>query len=1066
MRFPLAVCVYVCFVVITIPLVGQSPNGNINGLVSDASNAAVAGAEIVAVNDVTGVQYATKTNSEGIYALPNLPPGPYRIQVSKIGFKTVIKPEIVLNVQDALSINFTIPVGAVFEVLTVQGGTPLVNTESAAVSTVVDQTYIKNMPLNGRSFQDLILLTPGVVTQSPQNSSNSFLGQTGEFSVNGQRQESNNYTVDGVSANLGAAAGLNMVIGASSSGSVPTATALGTTQALVSVDDLQEFRVQSSSYSAEYGRTPGGQFSFETKSGTNQLHGTAYDYLRNGIVDAPDWFNDYFGDSEPALRQNDFGGTFGGPVTIPGVYNGAEKTFFFVSYEGLRLAQPQASTTSYVPDVALREAAPPPLRQVLQAFPVPNGLDDTQNGIAQFIGTWSSPAAIDSTSIRFDHVLGDKLRFFFRFSNTTSNSASRGLFSVVLGTPSQAQTTATSAHTYTGGVTFLLTPHLSNLFRMNYSSNQVTGHSVIDSFGGSTPVNLAQLTGLPPSAQVGVLLIYGGYIAPMILTRVSGTQRQWNVVDSAEFSSGRHQVKLGFDFRRLAPIVIPPNLIRNYLYFGHDAVQANSAFVSSTALTSAYPLYLNFSAYAEDRWSLSQRLTLSAGIRWDLNPAPGVTQGLKPYTVQGSNPDKWFLAPQGTPLWRTSWFNFGPRLGVAYVARNKQPSETILRAGGGIFFDTGQQLGSYGFDGPGFQAIGFQSAPFPAPVPTPLIANPPTTPYDAVAIPITFPSHLQLPYTLQWNISLDQGLGKSQALTFSYVGSHAARLLALAEISTPDNPNSGSFLFIRNGLSADYEALESQFRRRLANGLTVLSSYTWSHCIDYGSQNYLLAAQRGNCDFDVRHNLSTAVSYDFPDPGSGTLGRSILRHWGVDDRLILRTSFPVTLNGVQYFDPSTGQLLNSGLDLVSGQPLYLYGATCASTLQALQDLQPMHACPGGRAINPEAFRLPAPDPNGNPVKQGSAPRNFLRGFGAWQMNIAIRREFPIHESLKLQFRIEAFNVFNHPNFGTINSNYCSGAGCSFGQATSTLATSLGSILSPLYQMGGPRSMQFALKLLF
>ena len=261
---------YVVLTLSTVHLLAQSPDGNINGLVSDPSSAAVVGAEVVAVNDVTGVQYTTKTNNDGIYVLPSLPPGPYRLQVSKIGFKTIIKPDIILNVQDALSINFTVPVGAVFEVLTVKGGAPLVNTESAAVSTVVDQTYVKNMPLNGRSFQDLILLTPGITTQTPQMSGagNTGLGLTGEFSVNGQRTESNYYSVDGVSANVGAAAGEPATFGAGTSGSIAASTALGTTQALVSSRvTSQEFRVQSSTYSAEYGRNPGGQFAFETKIG-------------------------------------------------------------------------------------------------------------------------------------------------------------------------------------------------------------------------------------------------------------------------------------------------------------------------------------------------------------------------------------------------------------------------------------------------------------------------------------------------------------------------------------------------------------------------------------------------------------------------------------------------------------------------------------------------------------------------------------------------------------------------------------------------------------------------------
>jgi hypothetical protein len=1067
MRFPYVVLLSACALMLALPLVAQTTNGVINGLVVDPSTHVIVGADVVVVNDVTSLKYTTKTNEDGIYVLPNLPPGPYRLQVSKVGFKTLIKPDIVLNIQDALSINFTLPVGAAFETVTVEGGASMINTTDASVSTVIDHSYVENMPLNGRSFQDLILLTPGIVTQSPQNNGNSFLGQTGEFSVNGQRQESNNYTVDGVSSNVGASAGLSMVTGAGASGSVPAATALGTTQALVSVDDLQEFRVQSSTYSAEYGRSPGGQFAFETKSGTNQWHGTAYDYLRNGFFDAQDWFNDYFVNPEPAVRQNDFGATIGGPLRTPGLHQGKDKTFFFVSYEGLRLAQPQASRVSFVPDNALRASAPYPLNQVLNAFPVPNGFDDTVNGIAQFIGTWSNPSSIDSSSVRFDRAVNDKLRLFFRFSDTLSSSTSRNSVGVVLGNPAVSQTTATSTRTYTAGTSSVFTNRLSNEFRINYTSNEVTGHAEINSFGGSTPTDLFQLTGLGPRAQPGLFLVYGGYTVAIAPTSASAVQRQWNVVDTVNYSWGRHHLRWGIDFRRLTPIATPPSLIQSYLYFSPNAVRTNDALAETIAVAPAYPSYTNSSVFAQDEWRVSERVTLSMGLRWEVNPAPGVTQGLKPYTVEGAGPGTWMLAPEGTPLWRTTWFNFAPRLGVAYVLRNSVGHETVLRGGGGVFFDTGQQVGSFGFDGLGFQAFASQTAPFPSSIATPVIKNPPQTPYDTTAVPIVFPTHLQLPYTLQWNASVGQALGKSQLVTLSYVGSHASRLLTEAEVSTLNNPNSGSFLFIESGLTSDYESLQAQFQRRLTAGLTTLASYTVSHCIDYGSQNYALAAQRGNCDFDVRHNLSAALSYDLPNPGQNEFAKAILQRWGIDDRLIARTAFPVTLNGNQYFDPLTGQLLNSGLDLVSGSPIYLYGANCASILQGLQELQPGQRCPGGRAVNPSAFAAPLADPyTGSSLRQGTAPRNFVRGFGAWQMNVATRRDFSIHEGLKLQFRAEAFNVFNHPNFGTINPTYCSGAGCTFGQATGTLATSLGGILSPLYQMGGPRSMQFALKLMF
>jgi len=241
-RFPLPL--FLLFLILNRAAVGQSPNGTISGLILDPSGRPIVGAEILILNDGTGIRYPGTSNGEGIYAIPNLPPGPYRIQVSRIGFKTLIKPDVVLNVQSAVAINFTLPVGAVSETLTVEGGAPLVNTESAAVSTVVDRNFVENLPLNGRSFQDLILLTPGVLTNSPQASV--LTDSSGQFSVNGQRTESNYYSVDGVSANFGGAVGQPAVT--ANTGSLPASTMLGTTQGPVSVDALEEFRVQSSSY--------------------------------------------------------------------------------------------------------------------------------------------------------------------------------------------------------------------------------------------------------------------------------------------------------------------------------------------------------------------------------------------------------------------------------------------------------------------------------------------------------------------------------------------------------------------------------------------------------------------------------------------------------------------------------------------------------------------------------------------------------------------------------------------------------------------------------------------------
>ena len=203
MRFLPIALVASLVAVIAFPLLAQSPNGSINGLILDPTNKAITGADILVINDATGAKYSTKTNGEGIYVVPNLPPGPYRLQVAKVGFKTLIKPDIVLNVQDALSINFTLPVGAAFETLTVEAGAPLVNTESAAVGTVINRRFVETLPLNGRSFNTLLQLTPGV-TIAPSSVDN---GSPGQFSIAGQRTDSNNFTVDGVSANFGVSPG-------------------------------------------------------------------------------------------------------------------------------------------------------------------------------------------------------------------------------------------------------------------------------------------------------------------------------------------------------------------------------------------------------------------------------------------------------------------------------------------------------------------------------------------------------------------------------------------------------------------------------------------------------------------------------------------------------------------------------------------------------------------------------------------------------------------------------------------------------------------------------------------
>jgi hypothetical protein len=1038
-------------VAVAVPSFAQTETARVSGQITDAAGRSVPKAEVRIVNLATGATSVATTNDDGIYSVIGLIPGRYRITVQKQGFREVIVDGLTLNIQDVVAQNVQLQVGSLSEAVTVTASGVNMNTTDAAVSTVVDRNFIENMPLNGRSFQDLILLTPGIVTVSPQGTSN-VLGYTGEFSVNGQRTEANSYSVDGVSANIGVAIGTVQTPAAS--GSLPASTALGTTQSLVSVDALQEFRVQSSSYSSEYGRNPGGQFSFVTRSGTNDWHGSLFDYLRNDAFDANDWFNNYYDLEKSAERQNDFGGTLGGPIRIPRLYNGKDRTFFFFSYEGLRLIEPQAASVSYVPTAAVRNAAPATLEPIVKAFPlpncgttIPNCSNDLGNGLGEFVGGWSNPSSIDAYSVRLDHALSSNEKVFFRFGSTSSRAASRegGAFA----SPSVEFASKFLTRTYTLGWTSTFSKILTNDLRFNYSSNDATSTQTPTDFADAQAVDLLALQGIPEDAIAGVkvAVLVNGLFPSVFQANYIGKQRVWNLVDGLSQSWGRHQLKFGADYRRLSPAASQFNPFIQYEYLGTSGLDSNRGVAFGETFLPMHPYFQNFSLFAQDEVRVSSRVSLSLGVRWDVNPAPSDSNGRLPYVVQGSSAGTVALAPAGTPLWETDWHSLAPRFGVAYVLQTRPGYETVVRAGGGLFFDTGQQLGGLVYQGPGQSASQFQfsiggspvSFPEPLDEVAPVVVNPPVPPYSTA---YGFTPNLHLPFTWQTNVSIQQAFGDSQAVTVSYVGAFARKLLEEKELANLDtiNPSFTTVILVQNGSTSDYNALQIQYQRRLSHGLQALASYTLSHSIDYGSQNNALPYVRGNSDFDVRHNFSSAISYSLPGDFKNRAASALLHGWALDDRLMARSAFPVTLVGSGYVDPATGQYQYLGLDVVPNQPIYLYGPQF----------------PGNRAINPAAFSNPAAGEVGN------APRNFVRGFGSWQMDVALRREIALRENWKLQFRAEAFNVFNHPNFGTVDSTISDPL---FGQATATLAQSLG-VLSPLYQMGGPRSMQLALKLMF
>ena len=354
------------------------------------------------------------------------------------------------------------------------------------------------------------------------------------------------------------------------------------------------------------------------------ISGTLFDYLRNDFFDANDWFNDHLGAPISALRQNDFGGTLGGPISIPGLYSGKDKTFFFLSYEGLRLAQPQAAATNnLVPDIFMRQQAPPALQPILNAFPLPNGQDfgtATAPGLAQFVQSFSVPSSIDATSVRIDHNFGPKLAFFFRFADTPTSTEAR------LDANSAVTATSVNTQTFTLGAVSQLSATINNDFRLGYSTSDTTQQGHLDTFGGAVPVNLASAVGAGAFKDARVqmqILIPGAGISVLRDGNSRNRLRQLNLVDGFSILSGKHQFKFGADYRRIASPADPSSPFVVPTYLSAQSVITNNADLALVGVTlSATPIFNEFSAYFQDEWHIYPSVNLSVGLRWEVDPPP------------------------------------------------------------------------------------------------------------------------------------------------------------------------------------------------------------------------------------------------------------------------------------------------------------------------------------------------------------------------------------------------------------------------------------------------------------
>jgi hypothetical protein len=1033
--------VILLFVAVMQLLSAQSSTAALSGTVADAQSAAAQGARVTITDRARGLSRTALCNAEGYFVFPQLAPATYELQVEKNGFAKARVESLVLAANDQRSIRLTLTVSQREDAVTITSDAPLV-AESPAVATVVGRQFIENQPLNGRSFQTLINLSPGVV-MTPAS-----IVDQGQFSVNGQRTATNYFTVDGVGANFGLPNATTPYEGAG--GAVPALSIQGGTSSLASVDAVQEFTIQTSTYAPEFGRQPGAQVAIVTRSGTNALHGSLFEYFRNDKLDANNWFANANRIQRPSLRQNDFGFTAGGPLF-------RNRTFFFVSYEGLRLIQPAISVPSRVPTVAARERATGLLKSLLEAYPLPvaaplaDASDETP-----YVAGFSNPSRLNATSFRIDHSISSRINVFGRYNHAPSQSEERGRFA----TPSFVAMLPGNNKTFTAGSTMMLSPELNNDLRFNWSRSFAAQIYRQDTFGGAKIFSPALV--LPSFANPATSLFYltiGGNDENTLSpgTFSANTQNQINIVDTATWTKGAHSLKFGFDYRRLSPS------IGGRLYSKTLTIPTITQLITGIAPTAQIrqvetflePRYDNVSAFAQDAWRLNPRMTFTYGLRWEVNPAPSEANGNLPLTLRGlSNPGSAVLAPRGTRFYDTAYNNFAPRLGIAYqpfAARG-----TVVRAGFGVFYDLGSAFTGTAFSPgnyPYSRSLDLVNVPIGGAQldaqAGPVNANPPYPRLFAYA------EGYRLPLTMQYSFAVEQPFANANSLSVSYVGS-ASRRLARVESLRAQTLRNASFTrvdAVNNQGYSDYNSLQMQFKRRMTRGLQALLSYTWAKSLDTASDESITNLQspaarvspdsdRGPSSFDIRHAFTGSASYDIPVWRSNRAVRALLGGFALDSVVRLRTALPVTV--VTGRDTLGLGLTNvSRPDYVSGTPLYLEGAALA----------------GGRRFNPAAFNAAAPLAEG---RQGSLGRGTLRGFGLAQTDLSIRRHFRVTERLGMDFRADAFNIFNTANFANPTGVMTS---ANFGRSTQILSSGLGG-QNPLFQTGGPRSIQLGLKLQF
>ena len=989
------------------------------GHVLDTSGGGISGAVVTVTNQETGFRRSAESEIGGAYAVSPLEAGVYKITVRKEGFRTLVRFGMALAEARAAAADFVLPVGSILETVTVEGTPSLLERADAARETAFDHDEIARLPLNGGGLLQLLDAAPGT------NITPATRGEAGQFTTAGQRPNTNYFTVDGVSANNGVTAG--GIPAQSTGGTLPPVSAFGSLDSLISPEVVEEFSIRTSSTGAEMGRLPGAQIAITSQSGANQWHGSLAYLWRNEVLGANDWFANQASLGQGAARLNGISQTLGGPVH-------ANRTFVFLSFQHLGLTQPYVWNQP-VPSLAARQMAEPWAQAVLGIYPAPNEGALTA-GIGDWAGRSEQPASLTAGSARADQAIGSRVSVFGRYSNSPSKNQF-GTFQVNrIDLGFQSVTLGLTAH-----------PTARTILTVRANESQSSAYSLWNGGDGATGpgCQLQPLTTtflhVTEDCDYLVRFTIGGI--GQLVSGNEGTrrQRQFQTTGSLEFHLARNDMQVGADYRRV--LAIRRDATPSLGVIADDVaglVTEQNLWVATSAAVDESAGVTELSLWIRDTWRVSPRLTLTAGLRWEFSPAP-VPDGTTKFLYYGTTPPEVLpfsqisslCCPVVNSLWPTSYRDFAPRLGLAW--RLTGNGKTVLRAGGGLYYDSSMSIAADSINGGPLSVASYIGS---------------TGLYPSELSYAFLPS-LRLPAAAQWNVSLERGLGAHDIVSAAYVGSAGYDLIRREVGGAGSSATSWIALTTNDGHSA-YHALEAQYRRRFTGGWNGLASYTWSHAIDNDSSDAFLVwagpsapSDRGASDFDLRHSFTATLSYTVPQSKQEKGWRRLAGGWSGDAILRARSGFPITvLESEEY----TGITLTNAFRplLLLDQPLWMSDADA----------------PGGRRLNPAAFVVL---PSG---QQGDLGRNAISGFGMAQLDVAVSRDFPIREKLAIQFRVDAFNALNHPNFAD-PVRYLDNP--LFGQSASMLNLMLGtgspgSGLSPLLGTGGPRMLQLGLRLHF